>query len=140
VCKYNQEYHNDSQGRQVTKQNYRQYSKTTQAIPHKVQTGVLLRTWQRGDHHVEVPRLLQQRQRQQLEELVETPGPAMHQQQRHSVRVAAGGMYEVDGLTVDWQGVLREAVEQGFMVTPVVLLPPVLQQLLHTSWAKRMMS
>ena len=63
-----------------------------------------------------------------LVELHDRARPAVGDEKRHRVRVAALAVNEVDVETVDGRGELREAVEVGFAGAPIVVVQPVVAQ------------
>ena len=66
-----------------------------------------------------------------LQELHRRARPAVGKDQREGVRLRRAHMQEVDGLTVDLGRVLREHIQSGLVLAPVVAGTPVFGQVLE---------
>jgi hypothetical protein len=71
-----------------------------------------------------------------VQELEERTGPAVGEDQRDGVRPGRADMQEVDVLAVDLGGEVREFVELGLVLAPVVGGSPVLGEFLEASQRK----
>jgi hypothetical protein len=65
------------------------------------------------------------------DELQHRAGPAVQQQQRQRARLGRADVQEVDVLSVNGGGELRDLVEPGLVCAPVVPAAPALGQPLH---------
>ena len=68
-------------------------------------------------------------QRDQLEHLHERARPAVQQQHGDRVRVAALRVDEMDARAVDGRAIVLEAVQRAFLLAPVVLPLPIVDEL-----------
>src|SRR2546430_7952023 len=67
----------------------------------------------------------------QLQELHWRTGPAMGEDQRQGIGLGGAHMHEVYGLTIDLGCELRDLIESGLVLAPVVAGTPIVGQFLE---------